>query len=215
LLEVEKMKGNILSTFEKKGTEAEDVAEKITKNPDLLPELITGIHSPNPKMKFQSAKVLRIVSERKPEILYSKMDFFAGLLDSGNNILKWVAMDIIANLATVDYHNKFNELFKKFYDHLYEGSLITAAHVVDKSGKIALSKPEFQDKITKELLKVEKIPLPTEECRNILMGKTITAFQVYYDKIKDKDKVVSFVKRQLNNSRNATKTKAEKFLKKI
>jgi len=142
-------------------------------------------------------------------------NLFVNLLDSENNILKWNAMDIIANLTTIDFHNEFDRLFKKFYGLLYEGSLITAAHVVDNSAKIALSKPKLQEEITKELLKVEKIPLPTKECRNILIGKTINAFQIYYDEIKNKDAVVSFVKRQLNNPRNATKTKAEKFVKKV
>ncbi len=206
---------NILSVVAKKGTKTEDIAEKVMENPELLPELLTGIYSTNSRIKFESAKVLRMISGRNPEMLYSRMDFFVNLLDNENNILKWNAMDIIANLTRVDSQNEFNKLFKKFFGYLYEGSLITAGHVVDNSGKIALSKPELQDEITKELLKVEKIPLPTEECRNILIGKTIKAFQVYYDKIKDKNEVISFVKRQLNNPRNATKAKAEKFLKKL
>lgn len=206
---------NILSAIAEEGTETEDIAERVMKNPELLPKLLTGIYSTSPRIKFGSAKVLRMISGRDPEMLYSRMEIFVNLLDSENNILKWNAMDIIANLTMVDSRNDFDRLFKKFFGYLYEGSLITAGHVVDNSGKIALSKPELQDDITKELLKVEKIPLPTEECRNILIGKTINAFQVYYDKIKDKEKVVSFVKRQLNNSRNATKTKAEKFLKKL
>lgn len=186
------------------------------KNPQALQELLAGVRSKNPKIKFGSAKTLRTISERKPEMLYSEWKFFANLLDSKNNILKWNAMDIIANLTKVDSRNEFDRLFKKFYGYLYEGSLITAGHVVDNSAKIALSKPDLQDEITKELLKVEKIPLPTEECRNILIGKTINAFQTYYDRItdKNKDEVVSFVKRHLHNSRNATKAKAEKFLKK-
>ena len=159
-----------------------------------------------------------MISEKKPEILYPSMDFFVNLLDSKNNILKWNAMDIIANLTVIDTDNKFNGLFKKFYGYLHDGSLITAGHVVDNSGKIALAKPEFQDEITKELLKVEKIPLPTEECRNILIGRTIKTFDVYYGEVKDKrhkDKIISFVKSQLNNPRNATKSKAERFLKKL
>ena len=204
---------NILSAFEKKETEVEDITEKVMKNPNLLPELFVGFSSTSPRIKFGSAKTLRIISERNPELLYPRMDFFADLLDSENNILKWITMDIIANLTTIDYRDEFNKLFKKFYSYLYEGSLITAGHVVDNSGKIALSKPELQDEITQELLKIEKIPLPTKECRNILIGKTIQAFEIYSDRIKDKDEMVSFVKRQLNNPRSATKAKAEKFLK--
>jgi hypothetical protein len=200
-----------------KNTETESNAKENMETPEALQELLAGVCSENPKIKFGSAKTLRIMSERKPETLYSKWKFFANLLDSKNNILKWNAMDIIANLTKVDSRNRFDRLFKKFYGYLYEGSLITAGHVVDNSAKIALSKPDLQDEITEELLKVEKIPLSTEECRNILIGKTINAFQTYYDKItdKNKDEVVSFAKRHLHNSRNATKAKAEKFLKKL
>ena len=181
----------------------------------MLEELFKGVSSTNPRIRFGSVKSLRMISEKNPQMLYSRIDFFVNLVDSKNSILKWNALDVIANLTAVDTQNVFNGLFKKFYGYLYEGSLITASHVVDNSGKIALSKPELQDKITEELMKVEKAPLPTSECRNILIGKAINAFNVYYRKIDDKDKVISFVKRQLNNPRKATKNKAEKFLRKI
>lgn len=202
----------------KKETEAADIAYKVVKNPDLLPELLNGISSATARTRFASAKILRMISDKNPEILYPSMDFFVNLLDSENNILKWNAMDIIANLTVIDSENKFNRLSKRFYGFLYDGSLITAGHVVDNSGKIALAKPELQDEITKELLKVEKIPLPTEECRNILIGKTIKAFDAYYGEVKDKrrkDKMVSFVKSKLDNPRKATKSKAQKFLRKL
>jgi hypothetical protein len=209
---------NILKELGKKETEAADIVYKVTENPDLLPELLDGISSATARIRFASAKVLKMISEKKPEILYPSMDFFVNLLDSENNILKWNAMDTIANLTTIDTENKFDRLFRRFYGYLCDGSLITAVHVVDNSGKIALAKPKFQDEITKELLKVEKIPLPTEECRNILIGKTIKAFDVYYGKVEAKshrEKIVSFVKSQLSNPRNATKSKAERFLRKL
>lgn len=206
---------DILGELGKKETEAADIAHKVAKNPDLLSELLDGISAVTARVRFASAKILRMISEKSPEILYPRMDFFVNLLDSENNILKWNAMDIIANLTVIDTDNRFNTLFRKFYGYLYDSSLITAGHVVDNSGKIALAKPEFQDEITKELLKVEKIPLPTEECRNILIGKTIKAFDVYCDEFKDKDKIISFVKCQLDNPRNATRSVAERFLKKL
>ncbi len=205
----------ILRKLEEKETKDEELVEEAIKNKDLLRALLHGISSSNPRIKFRSAKILRTVSERNPRMLYSDWKFFAKLLDSENKLLKWNAMDIIANLTQVDSNSRFNVLLKKFYGYLYERSLITAGHVVDNSGTIALAKPELQDQITKELLKVEEIPLPTEECRNILIGKTIQAFDVYYNRTNDKDEIVSFIKRQLNNTRKATKTKAEKFLKKL
>jgi len=207
--------GNMLGASLRKKTEAEAMAQKVMKNPELLSELLSGISSTNPKTKFTSAKILRIISDENPEMLYSEMDFFEDLLNSENSILKWNAMDIIANLATVDSKNRFNGLCERYLSLLREESLITAGHVVDNSAKIALSKPELTDKITEELLKVERLVLPTAECRNILIGHTIEALGAYYYKIKDKNKVVSFVRRQMNNPRNATKAKAKLFLREV
>lgn len=206
---------DIFDDLGKKEIKAEDLAERIMKNPSFLPEILKGISSENARIKFKSAKILRIISEKNPEMLYPKMDFFVDLLDSENNIVKWNAMDVIANLTFVDSKNMFDEIFEKYYGFLYEGSLITAGHVVDNSGKIANAKPNLQSRITGELLKVEEIPLPTEECRNILLGKVVLSFGQYVDQVENKEEMISLVKRQLNNTRNATKKKAEKFLKRF
>ncbi len=202
-----------MEKLEKKG----DMAKEVTENPDLLPKLFKGICAKNPTIKFSSAKTLIAISERNPKRLYSEMNFFVNLLDSENRILKWTAMDVIGNLASVDSENKFDIIFKKYYGFLSADSMITIGHVVDNSGKIAKAKSSLTEKITRELLKMEKIsvkPPLTQECKNILLGKAILAFDAYFDQIGNKDDVISFVKRQLNNTRNATKVKAEKFLKK-
>ncbi|MFQ6084628.1 MAG: hypothetical protein ACE5WD_14915 [Candidatus Aminicenantia bacterium] len=205
-------KSDILDKLGKKEIKAEDITEKIIKNPDFLPEIFNGISSENPRVKFKSAKILRIISEKDPKKLYSKIDFFINLLDSENNIIKWNAMDIIANLTLIDSENKFDEIFKKYYGLLSDESMITAGHVVDNSAKIVKAKPYLQDKITTELLKIESIPRE-QECKNILLGKVILSFGQYIDQVKNKEKMISLAKRQLNNTRNATKVKAEKFLK--
>lgn len=206
---------SILEAVAKKKNKAEALAKRVIRNPVSLSELLEGIYSEKAAIKFKSAKILRIISEERPELLYPKWDFFEKLLDSENNIIKWNAMDVIANLTRVDSRNRFDKIFRKFYGMLYEGSLITTAHVVGNSWKIAKAKPGLGSRITNELLKVEKIPLPTEECRNILKGHAILSFSEYFDQIKEKGKVKSFARRELKNSRNATRSKAEKFLKRF
>ena len=54
---------------------------------------------------------------------------------------------------------------------------------------------------------MEKVPLPTEEYRDILIGHTIKTFDAYLDCIEDEDEIASFVKKHLNNSRGATKAR--------
>jgi hypothetical protein len=47
---------------------------------------------------------------------------------------------------------------------------------------------------------------------NILLGKVILALSRYVEHVNDKKKILAFAKRQLKNSRNATRKKAEAFL---
>jgi len=191
----------------------EELAEQIMDNPDLLQDILPGIFSEKARVKFPIAKILRTISEKEPGLLYPRFDFFIDLLDSDNNIIKWNAMDIIANLTAADEDNKFDRIFERYFSLLNDGSLITAGHVVDNSAKIAAAKPERREQIEALVLTVEEVPLPTSECRNILAGKAILAFDQWFDVVEDKEAVVGFVHRQLNSSRNATKNKAAKFLK--
>jgi hypothetical protein len=192
----------------------EDLAESARRDSVLLATVFEGMSSSDPKLRYKSAKILNLMSQKDPGKLYPKIDFFINLLDSDNSILKWNAIDIMANLASADADGRFEEIFGKFYGLLQEGSLITAGHVVANSWKIVEAKPHLENRITEQLLKIEKTKLPTEECTNILIGHAILCFGKCFDRIQNKDEVITFMKRQMNNSRNATKAKAEKFLKK-
>ncbi|UCH88071.1 MAG: hypothetical protein JSV49_07330 [Thermoplasmata archaeon] len=191
----------------------DDLAEMVIHNIDLLPDIIKGISSDNARIRLGCAKIIRTVSEKKPDAVYPVSKYFITLLDSENNIIKWNAMDVLANLAKVDSNKTIEKIFTKYYDLLTDESMVTAGHVVDNSGKIAIAKPHLTERITDELLKLDKIPRNTE-CKNILKGKAILAFDAYFEQIENKDAVISFVKKQLRNKRNATKTKAKQFLKK-
>jgi hypothetical protein len=199
--------------LEKKQDNSVKIAKQAIANRKLIPELISGISSETAGIRFKSAKILRIISEQNPNVLYSRMDFFIGLLKHDNNIIKWNGQDVIANLTTVDKQDKFNKIFKKYYRGLYEVSMVTAAHVVDNSGAIAIAKPKLQTKITNELLNIDKTS-HSSECKRILKGKAILSFQKYYEQVKNKEQILTFVKKQLKNRRPATKKKAEKFIKK-
>jgi hypothetical protein len=208
---------NILQEIENKKYTKEEIATKIKGNFELLPDIIKGVSSPKASVRYGCGNVLKLLSEDNPEEIYPYMDFFIKLLDSEYRILTWIAMVVIANLASVDKDNKFDDIFDKYYNFLNNDYMVTVSNVVGNSGKIAKAKPHLEDKITKALLNVEKIkttPHLTFECRNVIIEQTISSFDMYYDQIQNKDEVLSFVRRQLNNSRKTAKIKAEKFLKK-
>jgi len=192
----------------------EEIADRVIKNQRLLPKIFEGLSSDKARIKYGCVKILRIISEKNPGTLYPKFDFFINLLDSDNTFLKWGAIDILANLASVDSENQFEGAFNKYFSAIPGPVLITAANVVGGAARIVLAKPELSERITKELLKVENAKYQTTECRNVALGHVIQSFYQFFYHIEDKELVIALIKRQLTNTRNATKKKAEKFMEK-
>lgn len=210
------MGSELLQKLAGKSITKEELLQKVKQNFDILPEVLKGISSSKAAIRYGCAKVLMDLSDEHPEELYPYMGFFIDLLDSKYRILTWNAMAIIANLAKVDKDKKFDAIFDKYYSFLNDEYMVTVANVVGHSGKIALAKPYLIQKITSELLKVENTsttPHLTEECKRVIAEKAIESFDLFFDRIDAKDKVISFAKRHLDSPRRTLKTEADNFLK--
>jgi len=175
---------------------------------------LADLSSDDPKVKYCCAKNLIAMAKENPARLYPHIDTFVKLLDGDNNVLKWTAIIIIGNLARVDKEKKVDQLMGRLVAFLNAGKLITANNATMALAGIAIAKPQYQKQITKELLKVEHYDYDTDECRNIAMGKVIEAIGPYFSQLQDKKAVIEFAQRQTKNTRNATRKKAERFLKK-
>jgi hypothetical protein len=207
-------KYSLLDQISLKNSDKENIAAEIISEPELLCELFEGLKHKKAVVKHGCDKVLLIISETAPAILYPYFDFFSNQLACENNFLKWSAIQIIAGLTSVDAENKFEEIFDKYFSSVPGPVMITAGNIINGASKIALSKPYLTERITKEILKVEKGKYQTAECRNIAIGHAIKSFGRFFNQVEDKETVLKFIKRQTNNTRNATKKKAEEFLKK-
>ena len=176
---------------------------------------LNDLFSDVPKVKYGCAKKLRSLAVENPKELYPSFDFFVELLDSDNKIIKWTALDIIGFLSFVDSAKKIDSILDEIIGFLSAGNLITANHATESLINICIAKPHFSEKIIDNLIKIDRYTFDTDECRNIAIGKVILGLDLLLDKIKNNPDVLDFVQRGTYNSRNATKKKAEKLLKKI
>ena len=209
------MENELLLKLVDKLISKEELFQKVELDFSLLPIVVKGVSSSKAAIRYGCAKVLVDLSKEHPEQLYPYLDFFIELLDSKYRILTWNAMTIIANLTRVDKDGKFDAIFDKYFGFLNDEYMVTVANVVGHSGKIALAKPCLIQKITDELLKVESIsttPHLTEECKRVIAEKTIKSFSLFFEKIHGKEKVLSFVRRQLDSPRRTLRKEAENFL---
>jgi hypothetical protein len=198
----------------RKDFDKNELADRAVQSPELLSELFEGLNVDKAAVRYGCEKILRLISETKPSVLYPHIDIFLHLLDSENNILKWGAIQVVGNLATVDSEGKIDRILEKFLSPIRGPVMITAGNTLIGAAKIVCAKPALAGKIVREMLKVEQANYKTPECRNIAIGHAINALDLCWMQIPDKQLVVEFIQRQLNNSRNATKQKAETALKK-
>src|SRR4051812_21381716 len=81
--------------------DAEKIAFTVIERARAIPVVLHSLVSSDPNAKYGAAKVLRLVSERSPRLLYPYFDEFVRLLDSDNAFLRWDALHILGNLAAV------------------------------------------------------------------------------------------------------------------
>jgi len=179
---------------------------------------LRDLQSDNPEIKYHCAKQAIALSAKNPAALYPKLDTFVKLLNGDNNVLKWVAIIIIGNLASVDKQNKINKLLPRLIGFLQEKSMITTNNTIRALGQIAASKPKYQAKIFPALLSVQKAKyynkgVLSPECRNIALGKVIDVFAEFKDALAGWPEIVDFIKRQTKNTRPSVKKRAEKLLR--
>jgi hypothetical protein len=211
------MESRLLRKLEDKSISKEQLLKKVKQNYDLISELLNGVSSSKPTIRYGCAKILMDLSKEKPEKLYAHMDFFINLLESKYRILTWNAINIIANLTKIDKRNKFDTMFEKYYSLLENDYMVTVANVVGNSGKIALAKPQLIQKITDKLLTVESISTTShlsEECKRVIIERAIVSFDMFFPQIKQKEKVILFVKKQLTSPRKTLRIESENFLNK-
>ena len=212
-------KANVVQQLGERGTDIAAIVGQVIENPKPIPELIEALQVEKGTAKYAYEKVLRLVSERRPELTHSYFDVFAAMLGGDNSFLKWGAIMTVAHLTAVDAENKFEVLFEKYYAPITGPVMVTAANIIGSSARIALAKPGLTERITRQILKVEKAKYerhgrPSPECRNVAIGQAIDAFDQFFDQIENKAAILPFVKRQLMNPRKPVVKKAERFLRK-
>ena len=203
----------MLSDLSKKKLNVKNAAKKALGDKRAISELLDGILSKKETIRFNSFKVLLLLSEEHPKVLYPEWDFFADLLNTDNAYHKYIAIYILANLAVDDPKGRFEKIFNRYYSLLDDESVIPPAHVAANSPKIARAKPHLQTKITNRLLSVDKTHQRPER-KDLIKGYIIEAFGQYFEEAENKKRMLDFAKVELNSRSPSTKKKAKEFLKK-
>jgi hypothetical protein len=139
-------------------------------SPEDVDALCDGLASPQPRTRYGSAKLLLLLSEQEPALLYPRFDFFARLMEGEARVLRWNATRILGNLARADGDGRIEKLLDGYLAPITGSELIAAANTIQGAAEIARAKPHLADRIAKEILKVSRAHYATPECRNVAAG---------------------------------------------
>lgn len=72
----------------RKGADIESLVESVIADPQRVGELVEGLKAPKGTLRYGYEKVLRLTSERRPELTYPWFDTFVELLGCDNSFIK-------------------------------------------------------------------------------------------------------------------------------
>lgn len=184
----------------------------------VLNSLIEIVLTETSSIKYVCTKIIRIVSEQKPELIYPYFEDISKWLHHKNSFIKWDGIRILSNLSAVDYENKFGAIYQDYFALIQDPQMLTAANVIGNAWEIILAKPELESDITRRLLEVPKIIYmnkgePSPECNCIACGQVLECFEHYFDFSGNQAAMINFAEGQLGSRRKAVAKKAEKFLR--
>ena len=200
----------MIDGLDKKDANIDFYVNEILKNKDLILEYLDALTLKHQVYVENCFKVLNIISVNNPNLLYPHWDFFVNHMKSENNYHVTEAIIIISNLTAVDKQKKFEIIFDEFFENLKSEKTIVPMYLLKNSSRIVNNKPYLEDRITNILLDIEKIH-PGKQIE-LVKSALIESFSEYFDKSKNKEKIIGFVKKQLHSSSPKTKKTAKKFL---
>ena len=193
-----------------KMVDVDHLAQDALTDEDLFKELLTQIKSKDNIIRSNSYRAILKISEKNPELLYPYWDYFTGMLRSSNNYHKYMAIYILANLTRVDREDKFNAIFDDYFGILGGDKVMNASHVAVNSPTIIRNRPEMETKIIEKLLNIETIHQGKQ--KELVKAYVIEALRKIYPDAPDKEKIMEFVKAQLESSSPKTRDMASCFL---
>jgi hypothetical protein len=189
----------------------EKLVKKAMEDEEFRQSLINNLTSKEEQPRYESFLALMEVSEKRPELFFSNWEFLVQLLSSKNTYHRSVAIQLLANLTRVDKENKFEQIYDTYFDLLKDKSMVIIGAIARVSGKIAKFKPKLREDITNKLFQLAKT---SHEHADLVKSYIIEGFNICFEDIEDKSRIVEFVKKQLNSQSPKTKKMAKEFLKK-
>lgn len=129
-------------------------AQNAASDPALLQDLMAGIspENHNASLRYNCFRVLMRLAANQPTLLMPFWDQFVAELHDSRADQQYIGIRVLAELIPLDTAHQFDKIFDLYFGMLTAPGLINANQVAGAAGKIALTRPDLEPKITKLLM---------------------------------------------------------------
>ena len=210
--ETERIRADILHTLaNEKNVDLTIAVESALTDDHLLQQMLEGIVSRSDVYRYNCFKVLLSIAQEQPQRMASSWQHLVELTKSENSFHRAIAVQIIANLATLDDGKEFERIYDGYFSLLNDESLVVARYVARSAGTIARAVPRLQPRITRSLLSID-LTDRDQERKDLVKADAIHSFAQFVETSGDKKEILDFVERQLNCTSPKTRRDAKTFL---
>ena len=190
----------------------ESLAELILKDTTVLAAALENLTEKNETIRYNSYRAIKMITVSKPALFYPYWDFFTAQLESENTYHKLVGIHILADLASIDSENRFEQLFEQYYHLLHHSSMVVVSHVCLASGRLMLFKPDLIRKIEDLLLDIDRF-IGKQKHKDLIKSAVLEAFTEARSRTARKKDIRDFASRLLGSSDSPKSRKlARKYL---
>jgi hypothetical protein len=183
-----------------------------------IPLLLVIMETEKSAAKYQAEKVIRQISEERPELLVPYFERIVRLLESPNTFIKWGVILTIPNLLQTIRPHQWQQTREKYLASLKSQNVAEFGNIVSCIKKILNVYPEEEHGIIPILLQIDGRMFlhqgeASPECLNVAKGHILDCFAAIYDRSVFKREMLAFADQNKENPRNQVRIKANRLLK--
>jgi hypothetical protein len=189
------------------------LARQAREDPAYLSVLVQGLSDKQERVGYNCLRVLLLIAEERPELLYPYWQAFVDLLASENTYFKLRGANLIAAIIGADTEDRFEQVFDLYFNLLDDRSVVTASYIAGNAGQVARAKPALRTRITSRLLSIDETHHPRER-RDLIKAFAVESLGQCFEESDRQAEILEFVTAQLESTSPKTRKIAKAFLKK-
>ena len=160
---------------------ADEVAEKVLRNPLLLKELIEGLHSSDDVIKMRTAHALEYISRKNPELLEPVKPT---LVNSASDTLPEVRWHLAQIFGNVPLSQKERDaVVSILFDYLDGESILVKAWSIESLGALAEKDGDIRDRIIQRIEPFQNDKSPAVRKRALKVVRNLTDGRILFPQV--------------------------------